>query len=324
MRVFMFAKDDLISTMRCERDAMLPCKLDWPMRKICYWGGQPTDVRPAGANIWTDHWGITWRKESPQPHMMPFPIDHPIGHELEGIKSFASPPLDHETRFADLAHLRCPANELLVGEHPFALYERAWLIAGMQNLLAAMASHPERVDHLFAVLGDFEYDIAQAYLELPVEAAWISDDYGMNSALMFSPAMWRRFVRPHLKRIVDLYHERNVLVVLHSCGNITPLIEDFLEVGVDVIDPLQPHCNNLDMIRRKTSGRMCLCGGVCASTLLSGDADKTLLDTQAVIERLGSDGGFIVGPDDDQPYPDATHDAMLSIVQDFRDSQRIE
>lgn len=315
----MFAKDDLIATMRCEPGALLPCKLDWPLRRICYWGGQPVDSRPAGSVTWADEWGVTWRKEAPDPALMPFPIGHPLGDELEGINRFIRPGVDHQARFADLIHLRCQTNEMLVGEHPFSLYERAWLVAGMQNLLTAMASSPHRVDRLFEIIGSFEDEIALSYIDLQVEAAWISDDYGMNAALMFSPAMWRRYVRPHLKRIIDRYHQAGILVILHSCGNITPLIDDFLELKIDVIDPLQPNCNNLSEIRRKTAGRLCLCGGVSSTMLMSGDTLGTARDTLEQIERLGMAGGYIVGPDDDQKYPDDTHEAMLETVRTHRD-----
>jgi uroporphyrinogen decarboxylase len=315
----MFAKDDLIATMRCEPGALLPCKLDWPLRKICYWGGQPADSRPANGETWSDEWGVTWRKESPDPMLMPFPIGHPLGEELDGVERFDRPAVDHQSRFADLAHLRCPANEMLVGEHPFSIYERAWLVTGMQNLLTAMASCPDRVDRLFEIIGSFEDEIARSYVDLKVEAAWISDDYGMNAALMFSPAMWRRFVRPHLKCVIDRYRRAGILVILHSCGNITPLIDDFLDLEIDVLDPLQPMCNNLMEIRRRTSGRLCLCGGVSSTTLMSGDTFRTARDTLELIQRLGEAGGYIVGPDDDQTYPDETHEAMLRTVQTYRD-----
>lgn len=315
----MFAKDDLIATMRCEPGAMLPCKLDWPLRKVCYWGGQPVDSRPAGRDTWTDEWGVTWRKESPDPSLMPFPIGHPLADDLEGVEELRRPGVEHQTRFADLIHLRCPANEMLVGEHPFSIYERAWLLAGMQNLLMAMAEHPRRVDHLFEAIGAFEEEIARSYVELRIEAAWISDDYGMNAALMFSPAMWRRFVKPHLERLIIRYHDAGILVILHSCGNITPLIDEFLQLEIDVLDPLQPYCNNLIEIRRKTAGRLCLCGGVSSTTLMSGDTFRTAQDTMEQIQRLGETGGYIVGPDDDQVYPDDTHEAMLQTVQTYRD-----
>ena len=140
----------------------------------------------------------------------------------------------------------------------------------------------------------------------------------MNSAMMFSPACWQRFVRPHLQRIVQIYHDAGALVILHSCGNITPLVDALLEVGIDVLDPLQPNCNGLEEIRRKTAGRMCLCGGVEASAMLAGDVTTTTLRTHERIAQLGKNGGYIVGPDDEWDYPAATHEAMLKAVEIYR------
>jgi uroporphyrinogen decarboxylase len=318
----LFPKSDLVATMRCRKGALLPCKLDWPIQKICYWGGHPTDNRPAGAPLWRDTWGVGWQKESSDPAMMPFPIEHPLEGDVEALDRLTLPDPADLRSFADLANIRYPSQCLLMGEHPFALYERAWLLMGLQNLLVTMADAPRRVDELFARIGAFELQIARQYIELGVEAAWISDDYGMNSALMFSPDMWRRFVRPHLKRLVDCYHEVDALVVLHTCGNITALIDDLLELGVDVLDPLQPNCNRLDLIRKRTAGRICLCGGIEASVLLAGDVGRATFDTHRQIAQLGAAGGYIVGPDDEWDYPASTRTAMLTAVEHYRDLAR--
>lgn len=315
-----FAKDELVATMRCRPDTLLPCKLDWPVERIRYFGADPVDSRPLSASTWSDGWGVTWRKESADPEMMPFPVGHPLHERLDELSTHAWPNPADPRLFVDLIHVRHSMDRLLIGEHPFALYERAWLLTGMQHLLLAMEDEPARVEELFERIAGFELSIARRYIDLGVEAAWVADDYGMNSGLMFSPAAWRRFVRPHLKRLVDLYHQAGALVILHSCGNITGLIEDFLKLGIDVLDPLQPSCNRLEDIRRKTQGRICLCGGVESSALLAGDAAETEIRTRERIALLGSEGGYIVGPDDDWIWPDATREAMLRAVGDYREA----
>lgn len=318
----LFPKQELIATMRCQPGALLPCKLDWPIEKICYWSGRPSDLRPAAAPLWHDGWGVGWQKESADPQMMPFPIEHPLDGRIAKVGSYSPPSATDPRLFADLRHLRHAPERLLIGEHPFALFERAWLVTGMQHLLESMTETPELVDELFSRIGAFELEIARAYLNLGVEAAWISDDYGMNSAMMFSPTHWRRFVRPHLQRLVDEYHAAGALVILHSCGNITGLVDDFVEIGIDVLDPLQPNCNRLGYIRERTAGRICLSGGVQASAMAGNDAVRTAADTRERIQQLGADGGYIVGPDDEWELPEAAHAAMLNTVEQHRDAAR--
>ncbi len=317
----MFPKEDLIATMRCQQGVLLPCKLDWPVHRICYWGGRPTDTRPPTAPLWRDLWQVGWQKESSDPDMMPFPIEHPLEGCLGRLSKFHVPDPADKKLFADLRNLRFPSHRLVIGEHPFAFYERAWLVAGMQSLLAAMADDDGHVEELFAKIGEFEFGIAEQYLELGVEAAWLADDYGMNSALMFSPQMWRRYVRPHLKRVVDLYHEAGAIVILHSCGSITALIDELLAVGIDVLDPLQPNCNRLEWIRERTLGRICLCGGLQASALVE-DSAKAFSVAQERIRQLGAMGGYIVGPDDDWEIPTASQTAILSAVEQQRERVR--
>ncbi len=315
---YVFPKEELIATMQCRKGALLPCKLDWPVQKICYWGGDPRDSRPVNAERWKDPWGVTWQKESPDPAMTPFPIAHPLTDELEKLQTHNWPDAEDTQLFADLDYIRRPCNQLLIGVHPSLLYERAWLLTGLTHLTDLMEKCPERVDELFARIGEFQLGVVRQYIRLGVEAAWLADDYGMTETQAFTPALWRRFIKPHLQRIVQLYHEAGCLVILHSYGNVARLIDDLLDVGINVLDPLQPNCNRLDYIRQKTRGRMCLCGGVASSVLLAGDTTRTAADTHQRINQLGTEGGYIVGPEDEWDYPPAVYSAMLDEVEYFR------
>ena len=319
-----FPKEELVATMRCRKGALLPCKLDWPIQKFCYWGGRPVDTRPPGAPIWRDLWGVGWQKESADPTMLPFPIEHPFESDAGRWEQLVPPDTGDPSLFADLVNVRHLSNRLLIGEHTFALYQRAWLLAGMQNLLTAMAEAPQRVDDLFARIVDFEIDIAHNYLSLGIEAVWIDDDYGMNSGLGFTPEMWRRYVRPPLQKLINIYHDADALVILHSCGNITQLIDDFLEIGVEVLAPLQPSCNRLDLIRKRTAGRICMCGAIDGTSLRNGDSAKATSLTDERILTLGREGGYIVGPDDPWWIPLTAQEAMLTAVEHYRDSARRE
>jgi uroporphyrinogen decarboxylase len=316
---YVFPKAELIATMQCREGALLPCKLDWPIQKVCYWGGDPRDCRPVNAERWEDLWGVDWRKESPDPSMTPFPVGHPMAGSLENLDRYNWPDADDDRLFADLAHLRPLCNQMLIGVHPSLLYERAWLLTGLSQLPELMETNPAQVDELFARICEFERGIGRRYIELGVEAAWLADDYGTNRTQAFGPDLWRRFVKPHLQQIVQLYHEADRMVILHSYGNLGPLVDDFLEIGIDVLDPLQPNCNRLDHIRNKTKGRICLCGGVASSVLLADNTARTAADTRQRIHQLGADGGYIVGPDDEWEYPTAASNAMLEQVEYFRD-----
>src|ERR1051325_11726288 len=96
----LFPKEELIATMRCRAGALLPCKLDWPIERICYWGGQPADTRPAAAPLWHDLWGVGWQKESADPDMMPFPIEHPLHGDIGDVEKF-NPPRSEESRVGE-------------------------------------------------------------------------------------------------------------------------------------------------------------------------------------------------------------------------------
>jgi uroporphyrinogen decarboxylase len=313
-----FPKSELLATFRCEPQAQLPCKLDWPIRRVRYWGCDPCDLRPIDETNWADIWGVRWQKESPDPRMTPFPVQHPLENNIDALDSLTWPDPDADNRFADLTHIKPNDEQLLIGDHLFAIYDRAWLLVGLQHLHELMMDQPEHIEALFERIIAFEIAIAQHYIDHGVEAAWIEDDYGLTNALAFSLEQWRRFVRPPLERLVNVYRSADLPVILHSKGNITTLVADLVEIGVDVLDPLQPNVNRLDFIREQTAGKMCLCGGIEASVLLSGDTAVTRTETHRRIGELGEQGGYIVGPDDNWDFPMQACDAMLDVVEEYR------
>lgn len=314
-----FPKDDLIATMRCRPGALLPCKLDWPLRRVRYWGGRPADARRGDEAQWVDAWGVAWVKTVVDPGMLPFPVAHPLGEGLAALEALELPDPRDPRVFADLVSQGPSEHHLLAGEHPFALFGRAWLLAGLVNLAHAMVHHPDQVDRLFERLGAFEMAIAEQYIAMGVEAAWIDGDNPIGHAPLFSMGMWQRFVKPHLARLVDRYHAAGRLVILHSSGHVEPLIEQLAAMGVDVLDPVSPGSNDLEEVHRLTAGRMCLCGGVRASTLAGQDSRQIMVETHQSIARLGGQGGFIVGPDDEpREVGEAAREAMLNTVRYHR------
>ena len=128
---------------------------------------------------------------------------------------------------------------------------------------------------------------------------WIGDDYGTQNSLLMSPDKWRRLFKPSLARMCALGHKYGVKVMLHSCGSTHPIWEDFIEVGVDIVDTVQPEAAGMDPaeLKKRFGGRISMHGTMSTQkTLPFGSPADVAAEARLRVETAGRDGGLILAP----------------------------
>lgn len=191
------------------------------------------------------------------------------------------------------------------------------MLVGMENMMCYFLSEPEAVRHVLRQIMDFQLGIARHYLQVGVEMVQLGDDLGTQSRLLLSPRLVHEFLVPEYRRLCDLYRQHGVLINFHSCGHITPLLETFIELGVNILNPLQATANNLDEVRRITQGRMALQGGVRSSTLVSGSQEAIRSEAAERMGQLGRQGGYFCCPDQSMPWPEEHYRALEETVEEL-------
>jgi uroporphyrinogen decarboxylase len=131
-----------------------------------------------------------------------------------------------------------------------------------------------------------------------IDVVRADEDMGMMDRLIINPEMWRKFYKPSWKKAVELTHRYGAKFWIHSCGYIWPLLEDFIEIGVDVWNPFPPYVKDNDHERLKEfrKGRLVLDGGVSHMILVDGTAQQVRDETQRVLDTFAPDGGLLIGP----------------------------
>ena len=179
-----------------------------------------------------------------------------------------------------------------------ALWEQATFLRGMEELLIDLRLHPAFVhDLLDGILGVL-LDYLEVYRrELDVECIWLSDDYGAQSRLLMSPAQWREFIGPRLKRVCDAVHDAGYHFVLHSDGAIGDVVPDIVETGIDLLHPVQAECMDVNWVKREFGRDLTLwgCYGT-QGTLVSGTPSQVRQEVDTLCDRMGIGGGFILSP----------------------------
>ncbi len=269
---------------------------------------------PVGST-WVDIWGTTWHRE--HEGVMGFPRGHPLA-EVAALKNYVWPNPDDERISNALYEGRrqFPGGDLfLAGFHRDTLWEKAYMLVGMENMMIYFHTEPDFVREVLRGIMDFQLAIARHYLSCGIEVAMCSDDLGTQRGPLLGPRILREFLVPEYRRLFDLYRSKNVLISFHSCGCVEEIVGDLMELGVNVLNPVQATANDQVKVRRLTQGRMALQGGVSTATIMDGPVERIVLETRRAMWRLGREGGYFCGPDQDLPFPQAHLDAVHQTIE---------
>lgn len=221
---------------------------------------------------------------------------------LDEILAYPWPDLDAPYRWAGL---EAKVNELhargyaVCGGLAETVFEIAWQLRSMDRLFQDITEQDEKAVVLMDHITDRRAAVARAYALAGVDMIQLGDDVAMQQSLLMSRKMWRQWFRPRLQRVVQAAREVNpyILIEYHSDGKINDLVGDLIEVGVDVLNPVQPECVDHAWIKAEYGSRISFSGGLGVQSVLPfGTPDEVREHTRKAIQTLGAGGGFIVGP----------------------------
>lgn len=177
------------------------------------------------------------------------------------------------------------------------LLERAWMMRGMEELFLDMIEDPTWTHELLGGIFKTRWDALNQLAPYAgrIDAIYWGDDWGTQNALLISLPMFREFYKPLYAKLFARAQEFGMANVLHSCGQITEVIDDFLEIGLHVVDMEQPKATGIDMLSKRFQGRICfLCPVDIQRTLPYGTKEEIEAEAKELIEKLGTPkGGFI-------------------------------
>ena len=179
-------------------------------------------------------------------------------------------------------------------------YEYLWRIIGSTNALFWMASDPE----LFAAFVDRVGEFLLAFSAAQIKAGgnrlsgmYIWGDVAYRNAMFFSPEYWRTVFKPHVKALIDLCHEHDLMAIYHGCGNASPIFDDMVEIGLDGYNPLEAKAN-LDIVRLKKryAGKLAFVGNIDVRILEKGDPGEIKREVRYKLQAARG-GGYVFQSD---------------------------
>ncbi|HOX86903.1 MAG TPA: uroporphyrinogen decarboxylase family protein [bacterium] len=186
------------------------------------------------------------------------------------------------------------------GSEPFMDYKEQ--LRGTEQAFVDLIQNPEIVHYCLEKLYHLCYEnTRRIYESLPgrIFGSWVAEDMGTQESLLYSPTQIRDFFFPHMKRMIDLVHGFGGVVFHHSDGAIRPLIPELIDLGIDVLNPIQWRCAGMDRegLARDFAGKVVFHGGVDNQfTLAFGNPEQVKEEVRDNTRILGAHGGYIVGP----------------------------
>ena len=308
-------KENAIRTIKYDHPAWVMSAP--PCRGIQYAGcnhecpitGKSHDEHAVGEQ-WYDIWGTGWVKE--KQGVMAFPRMHPLAHP-SALSAYTWPDANDERLYASIYQMARqlePGDYFVCGQNRDTLWERAYMLIGMEDLMVYFYEEPAFVKEVLARIMDFQLGMAKHYVKAGIEMVALSDDLGTQNSLLLHPNIMREFLLPEYKRLCGFYKEHGVYINFHSCGHIEPALDMFMDLGVDILNPVQATANNLANVKRAVHGRMAVQGGISSGLVESGPIGRIEQDVREKLALFGREGGYFCCVDQHVPAPEAHREAI--------------
>jgi len=243
-------------------------------------------------------------------------IDNPLIPDISR-RDYVFPEPDEERLRREFSALAASKGErFAVAGFGFCMYERAWTLCGMQNILEAMVTDPEALEILLDEILEYNLKVIDVILQYDIDAILFGDDWGQQHGLVMGPANWRRFVKPRVKAMYDRVHAAGRFVMQHSCGDCREILGELADIGMDCYKTFQAEIYDINEIKALWGDKLAFWGGISTQTLLShADAATVSRETERIVNVMRRDGGYIAAPTHSVTHdiPPENIEAMLEV-----------
>jgi uroporphyrinogen decarboxylase len=268
-----------------------------------------------GVTRWTDEWGTGWEDDGHGAKTERYPLL--AGYDALDGYVFPDPYLEGRFEAADVI-LRGRGDRYVRASVWFTLFERLWMLRGFENMLM----DPYLNERDFGLLRDrvVEYNLAiiDQWIERGVDSIYFSDDWGCQRGLLVNPDHWKEFYKPSYKRMFDRVRSGGAHVWMHLCGDITSILPDLIDLGLNVLNPVQPQAMDVERLSKEFGGQVCFNGGVdVQGTLIHGSTEDVQREVHRLVDLFGRYGGGYIGGTSHSVMPETPLDNVIVMYETF-------
>ena len=252
---------------------------------------------PIGDNFERDLFGSVWRTDLRPRHLEEPGLGAPSldGYEFPSADAFLNPKLKRTAEEVMRDH---PDSFTTVGLG-CGLWESYWGIRGFENALIDCVAEPGFFAELLDRLTDLYLTQVAQCADVPADAIMFGDDWGDQRGVMVGPDRWREFFKPRFARIYEATRAQGKLVISHCCGSVVDIIPDLIEIGLDVLESVQPEAAGMNpyTLKKKWGDKITFWGCLGSQSIIPfGTPAEIHAEVQRLRREMGKDGGYILAP----------------------------
>jgi uroporphyrinogen decarboxylase len=240
-----------------------------------------------------DEWGLVWTRQGDFNQIHTYPLGQASEEEIMHYQF----PYDQVGKLNDfMIPVIEEREDYFIGcDISPCVFEMFWRFRGLENAMFDLIGRSQSTLKLLQACADFSVALAEAAMQkYDLDWVWTGDDAGSQDNMLMSPKMWRELIKPGLKTIFDSIKAGNKIVAFHSCGAIRPIIEDLIDIGIEVLNPIQPNCPGMNPLelKKEYGAHIAFMGGVDTQGVIpKGTVDEVYKATRELVDGMTADGG---------------------------------
>lgn len=253
-----------------------------------------------------DFWGVVREAKPYEGGFYNEIVYYPLGEAttVKEINDYSWPSND----WFDFSHLKAEIDRIN-REEKYAIkffcggaFESPWYMRGMERFLMDLVECPDIAEAISYNVSEFFLKRAKRAIEASegrINIILSGGDIGTQRGMMLAPDLWRKHIKPYSEKLIKTFKDMGLITYYHSCGSLVPVIDDLIEMGLDILEPIQPKAEGMDPenLKKKFGGRLTFLGGIDEQELLPyGKPEDVKKEVERYIKILGSNGGYIVAP----------------------------
>lgn len=291
--------DSLLSTRISHTELLLKLGNDAIGVAACAPKNAPTNTDENG--IITNEWGMKFKSNGLYNEFLEYPLAY--AETLEDIENYQFPDPFAQGRFDEARKniAKYGMDYGIIADLETSIFETAWYLTGMEKFLMDLMMEPPYLEPLLDKIEYINTEIGKELIRLGADLIWCGDDFGSQTSLIMDMDTWRRHFKPRMKRMFEAFRVVNpkIRIAWHTCGAVKPLIPEFIDLGLDFLNPLQPMASDMEpqSLVEQFGDSISFFGGICVQNLLpNGTPDQITQEVHRRAKILGKKGGYIIAP----------------------------
>jgi uroporphyrinogen decarboxylase len=280
----------------------------------------PTEMDFIDGSCFRDEYGCVWDIRALPTHLVESPLKEPSlkGYDFDSVRRKIMDMFNE-----DNARMIIDENQdkFILGYVGSSLFETSWKLRGFENALMDCVLHESFYEELLDNILEVQIATVDKICEFPIDAVFLGDDWGDQRGIIIGPERWRRFLKPRLQELFERVHQHGKMVMMHCCGNATEVLPDVIEIGLDVLESLQPEAMDVYEIKRKYGKDIRLWGGLGTQQVLPfGTPEDVRNEIHHLITEMGTGGGYILASAKPLMQEVPTENA-IAVIEEFSRQQ---